>query len=206
MENPLDQIQLPAAVKQTIKQRAAAAEEMIDEYELSDIVRSMILSEPDVGEIVLELGTFKGNTAYSLAFALNALGLDSHLVCIDAFDLASADAFNPMGKLDAWVANNRQWKSKAIVMRSFTKDAAALLKPGIASLLIVDAYHEYEFVRDDIADYLPVVKPEGIIFVDDYNEQTYPGVYRATNELLRDNAAIETIKLTSYYGVFRKLA
>ena len=204
MDNVLDRIQIPANIRATIKERAAAAEDMIDETELSDIIKSMIISEPGPSEIVLELGTFKGNTAYALAYAMEALKLDSHLVCIDAFDLASSDAFNPMGKLDSWVENNREWKSKAIVIRSFTKDAARLLKPGIVSLLIVDAYHEYPFVRDDIADYLPTVKPNGMIFVDDYNEQNYPGVFRATNELLRDSEEIETVKLTSYYAVFRK--
>jgi len=48
----------------------------------------------------------------------------------------------------------------------------------------LDARHDYESVRADIAAWLPKVKPGGWLSGDDYDELKFPEVVRAVGELL----------------------
>jgi hypothetical protein len=199
--SPLDEISLTQRMKDIIHAHSGSVEGMMDEWELSELVRSLMLSNPCESEIILELGTYKGNTASLISEVLQTMGKNNLTVCIDAFDMVVPDDYNPRGSLEQWLDRNSQ--KMTILIRSFTADAAAFMAPGCVSFLLIDAFHEYESVCQDISLYLQAVKKGGIIFIDDYNEKLYPGVFRATNELLVNNAEIETIKL-SYYAVFRK--
>lgn len=53
----------------------------------------------------------------------------------------------------------------------------------LADAVFIDAGHDYRSVCDDIAHYLPIVKPGGIIAGHDY-QPNYPGVIAAVNEKL----------------------
>jgi hypothetical protein len=48
-----------------------------------------------------------------------------------------------------------------------------------ADLIYIDGSHEYEDVKDDIKNYLPLLNKEGIMFGDDYG---WAGVHKAVNE------------------------
>jgi len=50
--------------------------------------------------------------------------------------------------------------------------------------VILDADHTYEAVRDDLAAWVPKVKPGGIVVGDDYRHPVYPGVAMAVDEAL----------------------
>jgi hypothetical protein len=53
----------------------------------------------------------------------------------------------------------------------------------------IDASHEYEYVKQDILNWLPKVKLGGIICGDDYT-RGWPGVVLAVNEIFGDNVNI----------------
>ena len=58
--------------------------------------------------------------------------------------------------------------------------------PGVAlDVVYIDASHEYEDVRADIAAWWPLVKPGGLLCGDDYDPVTDPGVVRAVDEAAR---------------------
>lgn len=62
-----------------------------------------------------------------------------------------------------------------------TREAAPLVPDGWADFVFIDAAHSYEAVRDDIADWLPKVKPGGWLGGHDYHSH-FQGVIRAVDE------------------------
>lgn len=62
-----------------------------------------------------------------------------------------------------------------------TRAAARLVPDGWADFVFIDAAHSYRAVCDDIADWLPKVKPGGWFGGHDYHPK-FPGVIRAVDE------------------------
>lgn len=62
-----------------------------------------------------------------------------------------------------------------------TRKAAPLVPDGWADFVFIDAAHSYEAVRDDIADWLPKVKPGGWFGGHDFHPN-WPGVQQAVTE------------------------
>jgi predicted O-methyltransferase YrrM len=60
--------------------------------------------------------------------------------------------------------------------------AAAAWEQGPADWLFIDADHSYEGCRDDIAAWLPHLKPSGILLFHDYHPTFFPGVVDAVSE------------------------
>jgi predicted O-methyltransferase YrrM len=197
----LDVVALPPRVAALVEPAAAASGGMMDAHELECLLKALVASNPSPGDIIVELGTYTGTTACLIADALDALRWPNKVVCVDAFDMVAADPGNPGGSLEGWIATNARHRDRTILMRGFTSDVAPLLRRKSAALLIVDAYHSYEACYADISKFLPVVRPGGLVFVDDYVD-AYPGVMRATNELLIGQPGIETVQL-EWFGAFR---
>ena len=55
-----------------------------------------------------------------------------------------------------------------------------------ADVIHIDADHEYDDAKEDIALWWPLVRPCGILLGDDYS-QSWPGVVKAVNEFAKDN-------------------
>ena len=64
-----------------------------------------------------------------------------------------------------------------------TTDAAKQVDDGSLDMVFIDAGHDYDSVREDIANWLPKVRPGGIVAGHDY-QQRFPGVQRAVAEML----------------------
>ena len=79
-----------------------------------------------------------------------------------------------------------------------TRQAAPLVPDGWADFIFIDAAHSYEAVRDDIADWLPKVRPGGWFGGHDFHE-SWPGVQRAVIE------AFGTVELLDGY-IWARLA
>jgi len=60
--------------------------------------------------------------------------------------------------------------------------AAERFEDGSLAFVFIDAGHEYESVKADIAAWLPKVKPGGILAGHDYHAGDWPGVVRAVHE------------------------
>lgn len=60
-------------------------------------------------------------------------------------------------------------------------------------LLFIDGNHEYEFVKRDIQNFVPLLKSGGIVIFDDYNSVSFPGVVQAVKEDI-----IESPQFTNY--------
>lgn len=65
------------------------------------------------------------------------------------------------------------------VLKNFTDD--------YFDFMYIDANHEYNYVKQDLEICKYKTKHNGIISGHDYNETTFPGVYKAVNEFCKNN-------------------
>lgn len=92
---------------------------------------------------------------------------------------------------------------RAKVMEMPSIEAASLIKDGSLDMVFLDADHSYEGVRDDIAAWLPKVKPGGWIGGHDIDNPApaydFSGVRRAVDE------AFDSVELDENFTWFRRI-
>jgi len=64
--------------------------------------------------------------------------------------------------------------------------AAELFNDQSVDAVYIDANHAYDFVKQDIEEWLPKIRPGGILGGHDYGDTKNPGVSQAVNELLEN--------------------
>jgi hypothetical protein len=78
------------------------------------------------------------------------------------------------------------------IVRADSADAAAETPDGSRDFVFIDADHSYEAVRDDIAAWLPKIRPGGLLCGHDYSKPGersavgWPGVVRAVDEAVSE--------------------
>ena len=76
------------------------------------------------------------------------------------------------------------FENKIVLIISDSITAAGLFPDASLDWVHLDARHDYESVMADIRAWLPKVKPRGWLSGDDYDDEKWPEVVRAVNELL----------------------
>jgi len=138
--------------------------------------------------LVIEVGTWKGASAVSMADAAVGEGLSTKIVCVDTW----------LGALEFRTDQNDVERFRALECRHgypqvyyrflanvchrghqhrivpFPMDSASaalwFMSHGVkAGLIYIDASHEEEAVYQDLVDYLQLLAPGGKIFGDDWN-------------------------------------
>ena len=161
---------------------------------------------PALGRVVAEvkpalafdIGVWKGQSVASLSNAMRNARPDSALLAIDTFlgspehwDRGRADRImDSLGLVHGWPSLYWQFLSnmvlsghaERVVPLPQTSENAAVILAKLRlrpELIHIDAAHEYEPVKRDIADYWALLKPGGIMIGDDY---PWPGVKQAADE------------------------
>lgn len=130
-----------------------------------------------------------------------------YFACIDPWerDYDPTDPTGDDGILLAEKAFDERFAGNPVVFKFKQKseDAARLFATGTIDFLYIDGNHQYDYVMSDLMQYVPKVKPGGIIAGHDYNEPTRPDVTRAVLDYFRA-APIKVYPDNSW--VFRKPA
>lgn len=66
-------------------------------------------------------------------------------------------------------------------------EAAKKFKNGTCSFVFIDAAHDYESVKADLAAWWPKVKKGGVFAGHDYGDPNWPDVQKAVDEFAADN-------------------
>ena len=66
-------------------------------------------------------------------------------------------------------------------------EAAQHVKDGSMDFVFIDGDHSYENCIEDIRDWTPKVKPNGLICGHDFGHRDFPGVERAVRECFGDD-------------------
>jgi predicted O-methyltransferase YrrM len=154
--------------------------------------------------IVIEVGTWKGLSAITMANILQRLGFKNFkIICIDTW-LGAPEFWtwgidDPIRGLSLKLVNGYPsiflTFTKNIKMLGFSNNIIPLPLSSIqavdvlthykitADVIYIDAAHEYDAVKQDYLSYWPLLKSGGVILGDDY-EPAWPGVIKAINEVI----------------------
>jgi hypothetical protein len=124
----------------------------------------------------IEVGSWKGKSAIYLRDRLDDIGKQSAtLICVDTF------AGDPdTGQVDVWDEFRENCGSRKITKCRNESVAESKHQPDeSADGIFIDAAHDYESVKADIAAWLPKVKPDGFFGGHDIDA---PGVLKAVQE------------------------
>jgi predicted O-methyltransferase YrrM len=143
---------------------------------------------------IIEVGTWKGLSACTMADISKNLGIQSKIICIDTW----------LGSLEHWTQpeNLRLVHGYPSLFYTFTKNVKSkghddcifplpvpslqgseiLRLNGIqADVIYIDASHDYNSVRSDLNYFWDLLKQKGMMFGDDFSV-AWPGVYKAVEQ------------------------
>jgi predicted O-methyltransferase YrrM len=177
------------------------------EYALSIIYGGMKKNELEFlydicqNKTVLELGSMVGMSSYVIA------SVAAKLDCVDTWDESFKHLSHDLLQLSAY---NIEWLSKynqkpnmleifknnckkyidcdkIKIIQGKTSDVVSLIDNEKYDIILVDADHSYEGVKQDIAAYINKLKKNGIMLFHDYGGSWWPGVDKAVDESIQSN-------------------
>lgn len=125
-------------------------------------------------EYIAELGTYCGRS--TVAMLDNSA---AHLWCVDTWHYKKCTEH----MLKTFEQNIIDQKDRVTILQMTTHAAARELAQMQFDMVFIDACHDYEFVRQDISDYRPLVRHGGLLCGHDYSP-CWPGVVQAVDELV----------------------
>jgi hypothetical protein len=151
------------------------------------------LTEPEVFDVLLdilkpqtiiEVGSWKGHSANTMADKLKALGIAGKIICVDTF-LGSQEHFSDPGYLkELYIEDGRPTVFERFMANTLARGNQDIILPfplpaataavvmsnfGFkADLVYIDAGHEYADVTSDITSFWPLLSEGGVMFGDDY--------------------------------------
>ena len=146
------------------------------------------------GALLVEVGVWQGRSLAHLARAAANSGKGLRVVGVDHFFGSPEHVFDPLRRAgghdnfaSATLANLRRHglHGHCALVAAHSAYAAALVPPGGAFAVFLDAGHEEASVGLDIQAWLPRVAPGGWLCGDDYD---WTGVRAAVDSLLPDAA------------------
>ncbi len=147
----------------------------------SDLWAIWSLSRLTAARNVVEIGSHKGGSMLWLAYCWRP----TQITCIDPYEGMSGPAHETMAALMDSIGFARERLGvAATLLRKKSHEAAGEFADESVDVLLVDGYHDYVFVSDDLADYWPRLRRGGLLVLHDYSNfhPDHLGVVRAVNE------------------------
>lgn len=164
--------------------------------------RSFELAIKEVNpKFIIEVGSWKGASAVHMA----GLAPEAHILCIDTWlgspEMVSLNnnLYDHFRRVHGWPQLYFTFISNVIrhvgrericpLPMPSTVAAPLLKKMNVqADFIYIDGSHEYLDVLRDIDDYWPLLRPGGVMLLDDYG---FPGVRKAIDEKLKATEVAE---------------
>lgn len=159
------------------------------------IFEKLILDLQVEPKVIIEVGTWKGQSAINMANILKRNNIKCKIYCVDTFlgtwDLEKEDLKNGYPQIYYKFLNNILFeKCEDYIIPCpntslfyYKKFKDMNLK---ADLIYIDGSHMYEDVYADINNYSNLLSPNGVIFGDDYATDA-PEVAKAVNKYCSEN-------------------
>jgi len=151
-------------------------------------------------KVIVELGTYKGNSLFAMAQAVKDFGLKTKLHAVDTWQgdrhagFYGEDIYNTFSQV-----KESYYKDLNIIPHRTTFDKAqGEFKDKSIDILHIDGLHTYEAVKHDLDNWSPKVKSNGIVMFHDIAETGRDfGVYRLWEEL----EGVNTLAFPFYHGL-----
>jgi hypothetical protein len=157
-------------------------------YFVYDLVRNIKPAK------IVELGTCRGNSFFSMCQAVKDGNIETELHAVDTWK-----GEKHIGFYDESVCEKVQYKKheffsdlRIILHRKFFDEALCDFDDKSIDLLHIDGLHTYEAVQHDFETWLPKVKNQGVILFHDIHEKREDfGVYQLWSELKKEYKTFE---------------
>lgn len=156
-------------------------------FSFAGVYRDAVAAAPKTGAHFVEVGCWKGKSAAFMAVEIANSGKAIAFDCVDHW-LGSAekphqnDVDVQAGRLfEVFTRNTLPVAGYINARREPSVAAAATYADKSLDLVFLDAAHDYDSVRADLAAWLPKLKAAGTIAGDDWN---WSGVRAAVSEVL----------------------
>ena len=137
-------------------------------------------------KVIVELGTHKGTSLFSMCQAIKDGGLKSSITAVDIWvGDPHAGFYDESIYTEVQKIASTYYKSLDIhLLRKTFDDATSDFNKSSIDLLHIDGMHTYEAVKHDFESWISKVKPKGTIFFNDTHEKKDDfGVYQLWEEL-----------------------
>jgi hypothetical protein len=136
-------------------------------------------------KMLVELGTYSGNSYLSFCQSIAHYGLDCKCFAVDTWEgdehtgQYGQEIFNRL-----YVHNEQYYSNFSRLLRMTFDEALEYFSDGSIELLHIDGLHTYEAVRHDFETWLPKLAPGAVVILHDINvrERGF-GVWRLWEEL-----------------------
>jgi predicted O-methyltransferase YrrM len=140
----------------------------------------------------VEIGVAKADNSLSILQELpikKLILIDPYGTCVENGRLTNFE-----GDFETAMARLSSYKQAQFIRKTSEEAAKDIDEP--LDFVYIDGNHSYEYVKQDIANYYPLVKQGGIIGGHDYFPYPRTGVCQAVNEFVQQRGRIE------FYAVF----
>jgi hypothetical protein len=169
----------------------------------------------------LEIGVYKGRTLALIQAAADLLGKTGTIVGVTPLS-GDGDKYSGYETTDYFAAIRRSFSNSGLsfdntrIIKGFSQEEPTLYEAsqqGPYDILFIDGCHDYEVVCKDIENYLPMLKPGGILVMDDaslFLEAPYglfkghPDVAAAIRDRLDGRSDVEHLFAVGHNRVWRK--
>jgi len=130
---------------------------------------------------LVELGSFQGRSSIAIAAVMPP---QSTLHCVDHFHGSEEHAEMDTSDMFARFRENIEKfgvADRIEVLAKTTLEAADEFQPNSIDFILLDASHDYESVKADLAAWYGKLRAGGVLFCDDYDPR-WPGVMQAVDE------------------------
>jgi len=142
-------------------------------------LQDLINNIPNKGTMI-EIGTFTGESTVIFGDHFEkVIGIDPMLQDYDPQDPTSKFNFNEV--LEMFNERTKSYDNISLIQKT-SDDALGKLTGRTFDFIYIDGIHQYENVKRDIINYLPMVKKGGVIGGHDYGP-SWPGVKQAVDEM-----------------------
>jgi len=168
---------------------------------------------------ILELGSEVGQSSYVMATVAKSV------TCVDVWDDNYEHLNHDIKQKDIYLNDKKFYKDKKInkenifeqfkknckefidsgkikTIKGLTDDVANKFEDESFDVILIDADHSYSGVHNDIINYCPKLKKNGILLFHDYKCGTWTGVTTAIDEAILANK-IKYITHSDRIGVFK---
>lgn len=156
-------------------------------FQFHEIYNRAIQGAPTQGAHFVEVGAWKGKSTAYLAVEIANSGKQIRFDVVDTWK-GSNEIYHqndPYVQSDTlyqlFLDNMKPAEGFYNPVRGFSTEVATQYADNTLDMVMLDASHDYENVKADIAAWLPKVKSGGVLAGDDY-QRDFPGVMQAADE------------------------
>jgi len=149
-------------------------ETSVTPLQMGHLLRALAMTEPLAGTVIVEVGSFRGETTRCLAEATGRT-----LVAVDPYQ-----GYGGAAEDLARFRGNVEGLGNVIHEQTTSGEAARNWTHGPASLVFIDAVHDYLNTSFDIDAWLPKLVPGSILALHDTDVRSFAGTRRAAFELM----------------------